>query len=257
MSPDPMVQVMLVRIRTPQAFPAADSISIPLLRLMAATNDVRQLQLLLLVTRDPAVPLAGRAEQVVQNGELLYYIRLFLGHLYEAGKAFRGLDDAQGAWVTQACDGHAETNTALARVRVVFGDTTPQGFYQGTLGGVRNLAAFHYKDATFQDGLSQLTEDTELVVAEWAGFSRYGVTDAILERKVIAVAGGTTRAFQTAVAAALELATALETVVSALARAMVAARPQAIVSQDPETLPVPGPLQAEARTRREGSQPAS
>lgn len=253
MSSDPgdsTVRVIRVLVRTAQAFPPTDPISVPLLRLMAATNDVRQLQVLLAVARDPAASPAGRAEQVVHEGELLYYIRLFFGHLYEAGRAFRGLDDAQSVWVTRACGGGAQGKTALGRVRAVFADTTSQGFYQGTLGAVRNLVAFHYKDATFQEGLSELAVDAELVVAEWAGFSRYGVTDAILKRKVVEAVGGTKGALQAAVAKALGLASALETVVATLARAMLDTRALAIVGQYDETLPVPDLLQAEARARR-------
>lgn len=43
MKEQPAVQAYVVRLKTEQALPLGDPLSVPLLRLMAATNDVRQL----------------------------------------------------------------------------------------------------------------------------------------------------------------------------------------------------------------------
>jgi hypothetical protein len=225
MSSKPTARVLRIELRTARAFAQDDPLAVSLLRLMAATNDVRQLRRLITECGPGTL---GRADELVQSGELLYYVRLFLGHLYEAGKIFGGFDPGQIARISKALEGKNETN-ALTRVRGIFADVSETGFYKGILAGVRNLAAFHYKDATFRDGAAQMTKDAELVIAKWAGFSRYAVTDSILEQRVLAIVGGTRAALDDAVHRALELAEDLEAVVSAVARHCVEERPGVLV----------------------------
>jgi hypothetical protein len=125
---EPRARVVRIRLKTQAAFPVSDDLSVPLLRLMAATNDTRQLQKLVLSTRDPARPPQGRSEALVQNGELLYYVRLFFGHLYEAGKAFRELDDRHRGRVDAMLASDKRAQAALATLRTVFRDRAPKGF---------------------------------------------------------------------------------------------------------------------------------
>ena len=61
-------------------FPSDDVLSIPLLRLMAATNDARYIMkhsLILLAQNEGA----NELEAPIINGELLYLFRLLCGHL--------------------------------------------------------------------------------------------------------------------------------------------------------------------------------
>lgn len=248
MTAEPRARVVRLRLKTQAAFPVSDDLSIPLLRLMAATNDTRQLQKLVLSTRDPARPPQGRSEALVQNGELLYYVRLFFGHLYEAGKAFRELDDRHRARVDVMLASDTRSQAALATLRAVFWDRTPQGFDNGVLAPIRNLSAF-YKDDTFRNGVATLQEDTELVVAEWVGFSRHAITDAILERRVIQAAGATPAAFDASLRRALELAEALETTVQALVGEFLRQRPATWSEVPPESVPIPDALRDQAVQR--------
>lgn len=85
-------------------FPTEQPLSIPLLRLMMAVNDVRHIQKLLLL-RTELDQDASEFERISLNGELLHLKRLLCGHLYEAGNAFRAIDgphpelaDRGGSW---------------------------------------------------------------------------------------------------------------------------------------------------------------
>lgn len=256
MKEEPTISAHILRLKTTAALPPSDPLSVPLLRLMAATNDVRQLQKLVLVTRDPndpASPKPPQAAYFVQSGELLYFIRLLFGHLYEAGIIFRGIDQDHAATVTKLVAATKRGKQALLQVREVFGDTSNAGFYKAVLGPVRTLAAFHYKDATFREGLQKLvkdTKDTALVLAEWAGFSRYAITDLVLEGRVVEAAGGTREALDAALGRAIALADALDTVVGELARLILESRPAGAAELGPaETMSIPSILHAEARKR--------
>src|SRR5262249_31547943 len=84
-------EASIVKFKREQLFPISDDLSIPLLRLMAATNDVRHLQKLVLTLFDKEEP-TTQTEAAIREGELGYLLRMFCGHLSEAGNVFRCLD---------------------------------------------------------------------------------------------------------------------------------------------------------------------
>src|SRR5262249_7457038 len=73
-------------VRRARWFPRDDPVPIPLLRLMAAANDARHVQKLMIAAMDEEP--ANRGESLIQNGERGYLYRMLCGHLYEAGIAF-------------------------------------------------------------------------------------------------------------------------------------------------------------------------
>lgn len=89
-------KALRVTLKLREFFPPGDPLSVPLLTLMAATNDARQLQRLLIVAR-PAAEGASEANRSILNGEIGYLFRVLAGHLYEAGLMFRKLDELAGA----------------------------------------------------------------------------------------------------------------------------------------------------------------
>lgn len=257
MAAEPTVKAHLFRLKTALALPPNDPISVPVLRLMAATNDVRQAQKLALLARDPADPKAPKppaAAYFVQSGEVLYLIRMLFGHLYEAGIIFRGIDQHHAGMVTKLVGLDKEAMEALNLVRKEYGDTSDTGFCQAVLGKVRNLAAFHYKDEVFQQGLERLSADvseTVLVIAEGAGFNRYAVADAVLDGRIVEATGGDAAGLDKALGRAVDLSRALDRMVAALASALIMGRAGAVQVGPEESIPVPPALE-EARQRLAG-----
>ena len=84
-------QAVIVRFKREELFPSSNEFSVQLLRLMAATNDVRHLQKLVLTLFDKEEP-TTQSETIIREGELGYFLRLFCAHLSEVGNALRCLD---------------------------------------------------------------------------------------------------------------------------------------------------------------------
>jgi hypothetical protein len=243
------VQAKRIRLKTREAFPVDDPRVIALLRLMAAANDTRLHHRLFLVTKDPDQPPCGRAERLVQDGEAGYYGRVFLAHLYEAGDALRALDASGKAWVTAAVAGDAHAEAALKRLRETFGGDTDAGFY-AFIGKIRNLTTFHYKDAPFREALQAMADETEMVIAQYTGFTRYAIVDVLLDRRVRKVGEETGITVREAIERAVKLADDLEALVLRLLEKHLEARPHTWRAEPTEMLSVPPALQKEAIARR-------
>ena len=147
-----------------------------------------------------------------------------------------------------------EAVEALPLVRKEFGDTDEAGFYKSVLGKVRNLAAFHYKEETFRQGLEKLAAnaaEASLVIAESAGFNRYSIADAVLDGRVVEAAGGTPNGVDDALGRAVDLSRALDRVVSDLGSALIQSRPGAVEVGPEESIAIP-PALNDARARLDG-----
>ncbi len=205
-----------LRFNPLEAFPPGDSMSLPLLRLMAATNDALLHQKHTIINRERAET-AGELGKGVLNGDLGYHVRMLCGHLFEAGRAFRGLADAMGDRITDFLKGDAEAEQALALLRKIYGDPSEGSFYTAVLGRIRNLAAFHYKEEQFKDGVVAFgNTPADIIISPHRGIGRYVITDQILSRSVWECAGGTQEKFSEMVAKAITLTDALGVVVSHL-----------------------------------------
>jgi len=199
-----------------EAFPASDPTSLPLLRLMAATNDALLIQKRTIIARAQAAALHGLDRKVL-NGELGYYVRMLYGHLYEAGIAFRQLHDTLGAQIDELLKDDEEAKAALQELRDVYLDSSASGFNTAILNRVRNLAAFHYKEAQFKEGVEAFgTTQAQIILSPHRGIGRYVITDQIMSRSVWDFVGGTKKRLSACLERAIHLADSLGVTVSHL-----------------------------------------
>jgi hypothetical protein len=150
--------VVRLRFKLRDVFAPSRGLSVPLLRLMAAVNDVRYLQkslLIALARRDHV----SDADSLLQEGEYVYLLRMLSGHLHEAGIAFRDLDDHHAADVEALIGSEEEGRDALTTLRAVYRDASPSGVTEALLKGVRTPWAFHYKHERFKEALENHPEE--------------------------------------------------------------------------------------------------
>ena len=86
------VKARKIKFDIEKIFPVADPQSVPLLRLMMAADDVRHLSKLF-VSATHRLKEANSIESSILDGELAHLFKLLSGHLFEAGKAFRNLEE--------------------------------------------------------------------------------------------------------------------------------------------------------------------
>src|SRR5215470_3648964 len=81
----------LLRVRVKQLFDPNDPLSVPLLRLMSATNDARHAMKQIIRANRGGRQARNQGERMLLSGEQLYLVRQLCGHLEEAGRVFRDL----------------------------------------------------------------------------------------------------------------------------------------------------------------------
>jgi hypothetical protein len=148
--PDATVPAYLFKFDAALLFRLDEKFSLPLARLMMATDDIRHLTKLVIVQHEP--PDATPSEKAVVEGEVGHLFRLLCGHLFEALSAFADLDDKyrgplDGSVRTpQSEEERARATTALETVRRerehILGNKGRRHF----IATVRNLVGFHYPD---------------------------------------------------------------------------------------------------------------
>jgi hypothetical protein len=168
--------------RLAKILPADQPLSVPLLRLMMASNDVRHIQKLMLA-KDERIGQSNAFEEAVLNGEILHLERLLCGHLYEAGVAFREIDRPHPEIADAAVCG-TEYEPTLQRLREMYASDPPGAFHRSFLYEVRNQFGFHYKPERIKTKLEEFLAsgalDAEVIHAEeLSGLSRYVIADHI------------------------------------------------------------------------------
>jgi hypothetical protein len=165
-----------------EMFPADDPLSIPLLRLMAATNDARYL-LGTIIAANANVERGTEFDRMIRAGEFCYLLRMLGAHLYEAGIAFRELHDKcrKSIEALLAPDDRSQARSALKAVEDIFNDRSENGFDRLVLQPIRNLWAFHYKAERFREALNGTRDDeTELIACENHTLGRYTCVDDLV-----------------------------------------------------------------------------
>jgi len=179
----PFAQSLLVRFKIEDVLRPGDPLTVPLLRLMIATDDVRHLQKLLVLARE-VDETSTESDRLVHNGEIGHLFRLLCGHLYEAAIPFRAVDKAAGVRLDEAVAADPEGRAALAAVRAAYDPNRTEGLRHSFLYLIRNEMAFHYKDqdlrASFEKHVREGRLDNTLVLAESSGLSRFSLTDSLL-----------------------------------------------------------------------------
>jgi hypothetical protein len=184
---------------------------------MAATNDVRHLQKLLLAQMDeePSTNVA----RLTREGELGYLLRMFFGHLHEAGIAFRNLDTECKRRVDELIARDRTAKNLFSQLRSIYNDTSTKGLRKALV-TIRNLA-FHYDGNEFADSLQLNWSEAKLVIAAMGGMSRYCFTDQILMRRTVEGVGGIENFQSTMVGDAIKLAGTLAQAVDHLLNAVI------------------------------------
>ena len=225
-------------------FPPDDLFSLPMLRLMAAVNDVRHLRKLIGGAFDGHDHAIGTSERLVIDGEIGYLQRMLCGHLYEAGIVFRSLEETARGRIDELLNGDEVGLESLAAVRAVYRDEdqSENSYYLRVLGKIRTFAAFHYKQSRFADVLeaAQNAETTVVICGQSVGLGRHTVVDSFATKFVLDLCGGTPDDLGNDLGRAVQLGGALETMLEhMLARLMNARPPGAIVAMEHDEVTVP------------------
>lgn len=249
---DAQSQAYRLHFRLAEVFPPNNPLSVPLLRLMMAANDVRHIQKLLLSTGEQ-IEHVNDFDKAVLNGEMLHFHRLLCGHLYEAGNAFRAIDTADPELATAAVRG-TEYENSLQRLREAYASDPPGAFHHSFLKEVRDQFGFHYKaekiEAKLRDFVSRRNLDGTVIAAEFGGLTRYVIADhlsiGMLQVILDAELPGLHAAFEVVMGKALFLARDLGDVVDLMLLPLLERNEAAVIKREAGTLSV----QPELRTAR-------
>ena len=229
--------------RLAKVLPADQPLSVPLLRLMMASNDVRHIQKLMLA-KDERIGQGNAFEEAVLSGEILHFERLLCGHLYEAGCAFHAIDSSHPDIADAAVRG-TEYEAALQRLREMYARNPPGAFHRSFLYAVRNQFGFHYKpeeiEAKLEEFLAIGTFEAEVIHAEeLSGLSRYVIADhvsiGILQDILNAELPDLHEVFDKAMSQALALARDLSDVVDLMLLPLLERDQSALIGQETGTL---------------------
>ena len=148
--PDATVPAHLFEFDAALLFRFDEKFSLPLARLMMATDDIRHLRKLLIVQHEP--PDGTPSEKAVVEGEVGHLFRLLCGHLFEAigvfadlnNKCRKLLDDSVRTPQSEA--ERARATTALEAVRRERAQILINKGRRHFIATVRNIVGFHYPD---------------------------------------------------------------------------------------------------------------
>lgn len=242
-------RALIVKFDAAKAFPPDDKLSVRLLRLMMATDDVRHLQKLLIMARQPAGE-ASQADQAIFNGELGHLFRLLAGHLYEAAFPFRAFDQVAAHLSEAATAQDPDARSALEQVREAFDEKHKRGLRYEFLNPVRHSLAFHYKEepleAAFRKRLREGHLEGILTLSEFSGLGRFTFVDHIATFVIADAIGEGDEAFPQRftqmVGEAIQLAGALATVVDNVVGHLLVERIGDALERQETMLKIPPPL---------------
>jgi hypothetical protein len=169
-----------------RVFPPDDPLTLPLLRLMLATDDVRHASVLF-VMADHQVRQTAGVQQALHAGQMWYLFRLLCSHLYEGGNALRTLlRSVPERRLQDLLRDRPAGAAALERLRPAFG---PEAFVTR----VRNSIGSHYQQAdverVFRRELEAGRVEGALVACQVGGLSRFTMTDVLALRLMDEAAG--------------------------------------------------------------------
>ena len=239
-----------------KVFPSDDPLSIPLLRLMLAADDARHLQMLLLMADDQGHDFT-KFDRLITNGTTLHLFRLLCGHLYEAGIAFRAIEQSHPQVLDEAVTGDQKLEGNLTNIRQAYAQDPEGAFHYSFLKPMRTHFGFHYKDEPLREALRKHNEAKDLegtmIVAEYLGLGRYTVCDHLVTSAIQDLLGAEWSEFQEkfdeVMGKAIELAGILGQIVNQLLLHLFKQREEAIISEEGGT--VTNPLWGQSPQRKE------
>jgi hypothetical protein len=250
------IRGLLISFKPKSLFPPDDSTSVSLLTLMAATNEVRHLQRLLIEALEAQAG-TSEPEQIMRRGETNYLFRMLCGHLYEAGLVFQRLSKLPAADLDRWLAGDREGQAALATIRAIFLDTSPGGWFERVLGAIRNSTAFHYNESEIRKALNAHTDDGRILASAVRGVGRYEITDQFMARSLFKAVGWGEKEFREAGQKAIELAGALGILVDQLVIQFALGRRDALLAEPSEVSIGVSEAEARAYERRRAERSAA
>lgn len=208
----------------------SDSMTVPLVRLMMAVDDVRRAmgQLLEATDRLNRVP---ELEKYLAAGDHLYAIRRMYSHLHEAGKALRALDSVAKRKVDALLKERPKALRTLTELRSFFNSAD---YGQSFIRRMRNAIGFHYDQfevARLVDTYFTGDSEGEGVASEMSLLGR--MADQLLLTALDDLAGGDLRTggdmSRGKLSEAAALAGRLAVVVDHLFECLVAQHPDAVL----------------------------
>ncbi len=242
-----IVPVKIGRFDPAHVFPPNDPLTLPLFRLMLATDDVRHASVLF-VMADQQVRETTGIQSVLHGGRMWYLFRLLCAHLNEGGNALNTLLNCVADMRLKDLlrDKPAATE-ALARLRPAFGKGT-------FIRNVRDWISSHYRQEdikrVYERDLAAIPArvDGSLVACEVGVLSHFIVTGVLALHLMDAAAGATNdEEFSERCGEVVDLAQDLSTFVGHLIDALLKERG---VQTTLDTIEVPALLRA-ARDRVE------
>ncbi len=242
-----------IRFVLSEIFPPTNPFSISVIRLLMAVNDARHFQKLLVQANKDKIA-EGSMEQSVKSGEILHLFRLLCAQLYEAGIAFRGIQ--QDAF-DEAIAIEPEAKKDLTYLRESFSADKKDALHYGYMKPIRDNLGAHYKmgpvKEALEDHVAAKDLDGVLVMSEFLGLSRYTVADHLANTQLRKIMGVSLDEYQSTftkrMGDVIKLAGALIHIVDLLLFHLVKARQGAIIDQEVGSLVVPPSLARAHRHR--------
>ena len=187
MAPTPDRAAVVVGTFDPAlVFPLTDPMTVPLLRLMLATDDVRHASMLFVMADHQERETTG-TQRAIHGGQMWYGFRLLCSHLRESGNALTTLvNSVADRRLQDLLDGRPDATAALERLRVAFG---PDAF----ITKVRDSIGSHYQQAdikrVYERDLEAGRVDGSLIACQVGGLSRFTITDVLALRLMDEAAG--------------------------------------------------------------------
>jgi hypothetical protein len=177
MAPTPEhAPVVVGRFNPALVFRLGDPLTLPLLRLMLATDDVRHAGMLFLKINHQGEQSVGILKTLL-GGQLWYAFRLLCSHLKEGGDALKTLTNSVGeSRLRDLLRGRPVATDALDRLRSAFGS-------DAFISKVRHSIGFHYRQAdierVFKRDLAAERVKGVVVACEPGLLSRFTITDVL------------------------------------------------------------------------------
>ena len=198
-----------------RVFPPEDPLTLPLLRLMLATDDARYVGTLLVMT-DYQVSHATNIQGALSGGQFWYLFRHLCSHIKEAHNALNTLVNCvTDSRLNELLHGRLDAIKAMERFRAAVG---PDSF----ITKVRNSIGSHYRQADiermYRSDLTAGKVEGTVVACKVGGLSRFTITDLIalhlIDEAALGESGGGDAEFSRRCGAVTDLVEDLSTFVS-------------------------------------------
>jgi hypothetical protein len=227
------------KFKLAQVLAPDDPLTVPVLRLLMAVDDVCRAQIQLVEAHE-RLDVVPWPEKYSALGDWLYFMRLLFSHLHEAGIAVRHLDTNAKKRVDAALAGNPEVLAAPKAVRTFF---NAADYDKSLIARVRNSIGSPYDDGEVTALVSaEVTDDTllESTAAEVGGLAR--MADPLVRAIMNGLNDGdfmTKEEHTIQVAKALDLAGHFITFVDHLFNALMQQHPDAVLERREALLEIP------------------